>query len=1390
MKLRVGVGYAFVFLLFILSLFFSRSLLVIQKAHAAAITSAQTGNWNESSTWVGGSIPGDGDTATIAAGHTVTVNVNTTVGTTSGTAHGVLIKGTSAVSYGKLIVSDGVTLKLKGVSRTYYAMKVERYGQFVPQPGSTVQIDATSDGQTGILAEGIIDARGTQAKPIRFTVPAANYNWAAVQAAIARPSSAAWWPYDEDQSIACVELAKTRISNAAGTGIGSVGDTSIVITLQSPATILQTEVASLAAVTSAGKYYVDYWTGFIYFYHVYTDGNPSFTIAHKYLDDATANWRGWFIDFAYSANNDVTYNEGWFDHCIFEYMGSQGGTKMPAIRVGYKYSAAVAANRDFYVTNSVFQACGPSIGFTRVCTGTAADPLLIDSNQFLGCSYSAADSGNQNVFLYPSGSNAISYLTVSNNTIRSRRFFETTGSQQTHDHLRLVDNTSVGSISFYDDFGPPSGLLSDGEISGNDVDGVGLADQWCRLLMDISGASGHPLLIYDNLFRHGRTGIQVDANVQIYRNVFTHPYYVAITGGSGFSGYSSNVLVENNLFYGKGTRRTTAPAYETYETNGAVWLKPPSVGSGIWYDDWTIINNTFANIRYGGFELGSTGGQVVHTNCKFANNLVFGGTYAAQMVADGTARVTRGGLSEFDYNLFHDQATGIYIGLNRGATFIKGGTNYNLQPSPTRNIPGVYLWNPNYSSNQAGRDLVLTVTGLDSDMTLAWGGGAAQQLIWQASSALTSDAALLPMSWGLSMQWRLTDTSKTWNTDANNAACPKARFIKMTSGTQAGQIFAVMTNTATTLDLTPVPATLPLSGDTYVMYHSQLTLPDDATGTVVAGIDPRSLPTTTQSDAGITIAVDRSPTGDPNLVNPTGLTVNDYKTTVGGAGIDTGTADNAPATDYWGTSRPQGAGYDVGAYEYPNAPPTVTIQAASAVTTSGATLNGNITDIGGENATERGFKLYAGGTCAGGIIQNPHDNGSYGIGAYTKDATGLNPNVSYSYTAYAINPGGTGTSVCEPFTTLVNKPSAPTVNASSTVSLTTIINTNGNPDTTEYAISCDADGTFLNYTTNACEAIVDNGDHWRTYANWGGDGGFTDTGLSANTQHTYKVKARNTIKAETALSDPTAKYTLIEAVSGITFSGITTSAISATSTNTPSNLGSGTSGIQICNTTISVCSTWQQNVNPWQSTPLNSSTEYTFTAQSRNGNGTVTTLFNGPGNTQSTLVPPPPPPPPPGGGSSCTGGCTAAYNYKIALTAKLAAAKRALINLKTQSAGTPASYNASFVVQVGTSSVVKGQQKTLYLFYKNTGTSVWLNNGSNPVRIGNSSPHDRGSVFEGGGNVRWNMLQNAVYPGQVGVFRVTITAPNQTGSYTEKFQPVVEFKTWMGPEATFNFRVH
>jgi hypothetical protein len=83
--------------------------------------------------------------------------------------------------------------------------------------------------------------------------------------------------------------------------------------------------------------------------------------------------------------------------------------------------------------------------------------------------------------------------------------------------------------------------------------------------------------------------------------------------------------------------------------------------------------------------------------------------------------------------------------------------------------------------------------------------------------------------------------------------------------------------------------------------------------------------------------------------------------------------------------------------------PTVSTDDACDITSSQGTLNGNITDTGGENAVERGFDW---GTSPGSYTSSFSESGSFGIGAFSFEITRLPRQATYYFRAKARNSVG------------------------------------------------------------------------------------------------------------------------------------------------------------------------------------------------------------------------------------------------------------------------------------------------------------------------------------------------------------------------------------------------
>ncbi len=147
--------------------------------------------------------------------------------------------------------------------------------------------------------------------------------------------------------------------------------------------------------------------------------------------------------------------------------------------------------------------------------------------------------------------------------------------------------------------------------------------------------------------------------------------------------------------------------------------------------------------------------------------------------------------------------------------------------------------------------------------------------------------------------------------------------------------------------------------------------------------------------------------GDGNIdEDPSFVGNGDYRLSANSPCINTGTSSGAPDTDIVGTSRPQGSGFDMGAYEYiPPAVPTVTTTAVSSISNNSVVSGGNVSSAGSASVTSRGVcwstsaNPTTGGSCT--------SNGS-GTGSFTSNLTGLNSETSYHVRAYATNSVGTG----------------------------------------------------------------------------------------------------------------------------------------------------------------------------------------------------------------------------------------------------------------------------------------------------------------------------------------------------------------------------------------------
>src|SRR3989339_1117870 len=93
-----------------------------------------------------------------------------------------------------------------------------------------------------------------------------------------------------------------------------------------------------------------------------------------------------------------------------------------------------------------------------------------------------------------------------------------------------------------------------------------------------------------------------------------------------------------------------------------------------------------------------------------------------------------------------------------------------------------------------------------------------------------------------------------------------------------------------------------------------------------------------------------------------------------------------------------------------------------------------------------------------------------------------------------------------------------------------------------------------------------------------------------------------------------------------------------------------------------------------------------------------------------------------------------------------------------------------------------GQTVEFTVGFKNAGTALWGNGGSNFVSVYTYDPKYRTSSFGDSSWYRSNQpvkLDSLVVPGQIGTFRFRLKAPASEGDHTESFHLAAEDLTWI-----------
>lgn len=835
----------------------------------ATRTSQGTGDWGTGGTWVGGVGPVAGDIAIIANTHNVTVSDARTVGSKAG-AVGI---GCTVQSGGTLTIGAAGILTVRGNdTTTNNALTVNANGNLVLNSGGKILVDNASDWSSTVTVNGNLTSVGGI-----FDIPTANFTWSNASGTHNLGTVAAT-PWDKVNNIYCLKLNSATvvdlgpISNSGGTALGSFGDSSFAKVSGGFDGSTFNPVASYAALSANGDFYLDHDKGFVY----YKSSSNTLTLSFSF------KYGTWFSSGVVAENNATNSAISLTGGTTFNWFGVNSTLQSQehgqgALMIDDKFCPAINSARGLTINGVVFNHCTRPLQHYNTNTfGTAstlANPQIINAITFNNCHYGSQNSGsiynfsngliNHGYSCFVTHSNHVfnSFAniftggfrgTVTNVTCSGFTGSATDGTGHVICHQMLPSQCNADGLCTTHGTSVTSPLI--GFAGANDF-GTGINDP-CAYM--VAGTAGHPNVYTNSYLRCVHRKARMDNYMTVTNNYCDRTYHHGSVHRSS-DGYISNYICTGNI-----TANCFDSTLTSTQPSGGGWTL--GYNRSQWIDNVIIEHNTFdggnRGIQFNDYE----NTVCLGTRLTIRNNIISNNQQGIRLETADATDVTSLALSQLDYN--DDYANSTNVTNIKQGTFIFGGVNYNTSGSKT--AAGCYLFNPSYTLPAAANSLVLTVAGTNGStksVKVAWGGGTQIEFVaFQGTlTGATNPAGGPPV---------LTNSGASFTTAGSGL---KAYQVMIVGGTGSGQYAMIKSNTGTAL--TVIPNTLdgafavaPDATSVYLVIKPHQTITDLATtGTISCGIYSPELQLTngTYTDASITITKSYPGTsGANNGVNP------------------------------------------------------------------------------------------------------------------------------------------------------------------------------------------------------------------------------------------------------------------------------------------------------------------------------------------------------------------------------------------------------------------------------------------------------------------------------------------------------------------------------------------